>query len=130
MTEQTDKAKAFFILLDADVVERKVMDVFIKMFDDGEDRKQSRNNAMNFLYTLMVADRSENHPVMDRVLTEMFNSGRLRMGGASGDFIDSLRTLIRGVVQEEITRVMNDIDRRAVDLKRAEYSNRHKWNKF
>ena len=127
MTEQTDKAKAFFILHDADVVERKVMDVFIKMFDDREDRKQSRDNAMNFLYTLMVADRSENHPVMDRVLAEMFHSGRLRKGGPTGDFIDSLRALIRGVVQEEIARVMNDIDRRMADLKRAEYSSRYKF---
>jgi hypothetical protein len=130
MTEQTDKAKAFFILHDADVVERKVIDVFIKMFDDGKDRARSRDNAMNFLYTLMVADRSENHPVMHRVLAEMFNSGRSHAGVVNGDFIFALRDVIRGVVQEEITRVMNDIDRRAVDLKRAEYSNRHKWNKF
>jgi tryptophanyl-tRNA synthetase len=122
MTEQTDKAKAFFILHDADVVERKVMDVFIKMFDDGEDRKQSRDNAMNFLYTLMVADRSENHPVMDRVLAEMFHSGRLGHGG----FMNNFRDLIRGIVQEQITRAMNDIERRMADLKRAEYSSRYK----
>jgi hypothetical protein len=130
MTEQTDKAKAFFILHDADVVERKVMDVFIKMFDDGEDRKQSRDNAMNFLYTPMVADRAENHPVMDRVLAEMFHSGRLRAGGPNGDFINPLRDLIRDVAREEITRAMNDIDRHMADLKRAEYSSRYKWNKF
>jgi tryptophanyl-tRNA synthetase len=123
MTEQTDKAKAFFILHDADVVERKVMDVFIKMFDDGEDRKQSRDNAMNFLYTLMVADSSENHPVMDRVLAEMFHSGRLVHGG----FMHNFRDLIRGIVQEQITRAMNDIERRMADLKRAEYSSRYKF---
>lgn len=130
MTEQTDKAKAFFILHDADVVERKVVDVFNEMFDDRQDRQSAQSNAMNFLHILMTADASNNHPLMNRVLSEMFHSGRLRMGGASGDFIDSLRTLIRGVVQVEIQQAMDDITRRTADLKRAEYSSRYKWDKF
>lgn len=130
MTEQTDKAKAFFILHDADVVERKVVDVFNEMFDDRQDRQSAQSNAMNFLHILMTADASNNHPLMNRVLSEMFHSGRLRMGGPNGDFIDSLRTLIRGVVQVEIQQAMNDIERRMADLKRAEYSSRYKWGKF
>jgi hypothetical protein len=128
MTEQTDKAKAFFILHDADVVERKVMDVFIKMFDDKEDLKQSRSNAHSFLYTLMVADRDQNHAIMNDVFANMLHGGRLGMG--HGGFMDNFRDLIRGIVQEQLTRAMNDIDRRTVDLKRAEYSSRYKWDKF
>ena len=126
MTEQTDKAKAFFILHDADVVERKVVDVFNEMFDDRQDRQSAQSNAMNFLHILMTADASNNHPLMNRVLSEMFHSGRLRMGGPNGDFIDRLREFIRGIAQEQVARAMNDIDRRTADLKRAEYSSRYK----
>lgn len=127
MTEQTDKAKAFFILHDADVVERKVVDVFNEMFDDRQDRQSAQSNAMNFLHILMTADASNNHPLMNRVLSEMFHSGRLRMGGPNGDFIDRLREFIRGIAQEQVARAMNDIDRRTADLKRAEYSSRYKF---
>jgi hypothetical protein len=130
MTDDNDKAKTFFILHDADVVEKKVVDVVNKMFNDSIDKPTSRSNAMSFLYVLMTADASSNHPVMDRVLSEMFHSGRLPMSGPNGDFIDRLREFIRGIVQEQITRAMHDIDRRVVDLKRAEYSSRYKWDKF
>lgn len=127
MTDDNDKAKTFFILHDADVVEKKVADVVSKMFNDSIDKPTSRNNAMNLLYVIMTADASNNHPVMNGVMDELFHSRRLRMDKPNGDFIDSLRTLIQGIVQEQITRAMHDIDRRVVDLKRAEYSSRYKW---
>lgn len=130
MTDDNDKAKAFFILHDPDVVEKKVVEVLSKMFNDPIDRGASQRNATSFLYTLMIADAQENHPVMNKVMNELFHSGRLRMGSGFGDadFIDSIRQLIRGVVQDEIHRAMNQLERRAEDLKRAEFGSR--YNKF
>lgn len=130
MTDDNDKAKAFFILHDPDVVEKKVVEVLSKMFNDPIDRGASQRNATSFLYTLMIADAQENHPVMNKVMNELFHSGRLRMGSGFGeaDFIDSIRQLIRGAVQEEIHRTINQLERRVDDLKRGEYNSR--YNKF
>lgn len=130
MTDDNDKAEAFFILHDAGVVERKVADVLSKLFNDPIDRGASQRNATSFLYTLMIADAQERHPVMNKVMNELFHSGRLRMGSGFGDadFIDSIRQLVRGVVQDEIHRAMNQLERRVDDLKRAEFNSR--YNKF
>lgn len=130
MTDDNDKAKAYFILHDPDVVEKKVVDVLSKMFNDPIDRGASQRNATSFLYTLMIADAKENHPVMNKVMNELFHSGRLRMGSGFGDadFIDSIRQLIRATVQEEIHRAMSQLERRADNLKRAEFNSR--YNKF
>lgn len=130
MTDDNDKAKAFFILHDKDVVDKKVVDVLSKLFNDSIDRTASRHNAQHFLHTLMIADAQENHPVMNHVMNELFHSGRLRMGSGFGeaDFIDSLRALIRRAVEEEIHRALNQIERRVEDLKRAELNNRYnRW---
>lgn len=130
MTNDNDKAKAFFILHDPDVVENKVMDVLTRLFSDPIDRKMSRKNAKNFLHTLLMSDADENHPIMNHVMNELFHSGRLRMGSGFGeaDFIDSIRQLIRNVVREEMARTMDQIERRVDDLKRGEYNSR--YNKF
>lgn len=128
MTDDNDKAKAFFILHDADVVEKKVAAVMAKIFNDPIDRSASRHNATGFLYTLMIADAQERHPVMSRVMNELFDHGR--MGSMTGPslFIDSIRQLVRATVQEEIHRAMNQLERRVDDLKRAEFNSR--YNKF
>lgn len=127
MTDDNDKVKAFFILHDADVVEKKVADVLNKIFNDPIDRGASRHNATGFLYTLMIADAQERHPVMNRVMNELFDHGR--MGSMTGSlFIDSIQQLVRATVQEEIHRAMNQLGRRVDDLKRAEFNSR--YNKF
>lgn len=130
MTDDNDKAKAFFILHDPDVVEKKVMDVIGRLFNNSTGNEHARQNAQHFLYTLMIADANENHPVMNRVMNELFHSGRLRMGSGFGeaDFIDSIRQLVRGVVQEEIHRTITQLESRVSDLKRAEYNRR--YNRF
>lgn len=130
MTDDNDKAKAFFILHDPDVVEKKVVEVLSKMFNDPIDRVASQRNATSFLYTLMIADAKDNHTIMNRVMNELFHSGRLRMGSGFGeaDFIDSIRQLIRGVVQKEIYHTINQLECRVDDLKRGEYNSR--YNKF
>lgn len=130
MTDDNDKAKAFFILHDPDVVEKKVVEVLSKMFNDPIDRVASQRNATSFLYTLMIADAKDNHTIMNRVMNELFHSGRLRMGSGFGeaDFIDSIRQLIRGVVQKEIYHTINQLECRVDDLKRAEFNSR--YNKF
>lgn len=127
MTDDNDKAKAFFILHDPDVVEKKVVEVLSKMFNDPIDRGASQRNATSFLYTLMIADAQERHPVMNRVMNELFDtewSGRM----GSPPFIDNIRQLIRGVVQEEIHRTISQLESRVSDLKRAEYNRR--YNRF
>lgn len=132
MTDDNDKAEAYFILHDANVVERKVADVLSKLFNDPIDRGASQRNATSFLYTLMIADAQENHPVMTQVMNELFHSTRMGSGMGSGfgeaAFFDSIRQLIRATVQEEIHRAMNQLERRADDLKRAEFGSR--YNKF
>lgn len=124
MTDDNDKAKAFFILHDADVVEKKVADVLDKLFNDPIDRGASQRNATSFLYTLMIADAHERHPVMSRVLNELF----MGPGFVESVFFGNIRQLIRATVQEEIHRAMNQLERRADDLKRAEFGSR--YNKF
>ena len=126
MTDENDKAKAFFILHDPDVVEKKVIDVIGRLFNNSTGNEHARQNAHHFLYTLIIADADQNHPVMNRVMNELFHSGRLRMGDS--DFIDSLKQLIRGVVREEMAQTMNHIEHRIEDLKRSEYNSR--YNKF
>lgn len=126
MTDENDKAKAFFILHDPDVVEKKVVEVINKLFTDPTDKPSAQHNAQHFLYTLIIADANKNHPVMNRVMNELFHSGRLRMGDS--DFIDSLKQLIRGVVREEMAQTMNHIKHRIEDLKSSEYNSR--YNKF
>lgn len=128
MTDDNDKAKAFFILHDPDVVEKKVVEVLSKMFNDPIDRGASQRNATSFLYTLMIADAHERHPVMSRVLNELFDRGQMGSSFGPNVFIDSIQQLVRGVVQEEIHRAMSQLERRADGLKRAEYSSR--YNKF
>lgn len=129
MTDDNDKAKAFFILHDKDVVDKKVVDVLSKLFNDSIDRTASRRNAQHFLDTLMIADAKDNHPIMTQVMNELFHSGRLRMSNpGAGDFIDSIRALIRMAVEEEMHRALNQIERRVEDLKRAEFNNR--YNRF
>lgn len=126
MTNENDKAKTFFILHDPDVVEKKVVEVINKLFIDPTDKPSVQHNAQSFLYALIIADADKNHPVMNRVMNELFHSGRLRMGDS--DFIDSLKHLIRGVVREEMAQTMNHIEHRIEDLKRSEYNSR--YNKF
>lgn len=129
MTDDNDKAKAFFILHDPDVVEKKVVEVLSKMFNDPIDRTASRRNAQHFLDTLMIADAKDNHPIMTPVMNELFHSGRLRMSNpGAGDFIDSIRALIRMAVEEEIHRTISQLESRVSDLKRAEYNRR--YNRF
>jgi hypothetical protein len=128
MTDDNDKAKAFFILHDADVVEQKVADVLNKIFNDPIDRGASQRNATSFLYTLMIADAHERHPVMTRVMNELFDHGQMGSSFGPSVFIDIIRQLIRATVQEEIHRAMNQLERRADDLKRAEFGSR--YNKF
>lgn len=128
MTDDNDKAKAFFILHDPDVVEKKVVEVLSKMFNDPIDRGASQRNATRFLYTLMIADAQENHPVMTQVMNHLFGNGRMGSGFGESAFFDSLRQVIRGVAQEEIHRAMTQIERRVGDLKRAEFGSR--YNKF
>lgn len=129
MNDDNDKAQAFFILNDADVVEQKVADVFRNLFLDTVNNRAATRNGIDLLYSIMRADAAQNHPVMNDVLNEMFHSGRLRMNGPAnrGDFIDSLQHLIRGLVQEEIQKSLDHIGRRVHDLKRAEYNARNNY---
>jgi hypothetical protein len=128
MTDDNDKAEAFFILHDAGVVERKVADVLSKLFNDPIDRGASQRNATSFLYTLMIADAHERHPVMTRVMNELFDHGQMGSSFGRSVFFDSIRQLIRATVQEEIHRAMEHFERRVGDLKRAELNSR--YNKF
>lgn len=130
MTDDNDKAKAFFILHDPDVVEKKVVEILGRLFNNTTGNQHAQSNAQSLLYTLMIADADGNHAIMNRVMNELFHSGRLRMGSGFGeaDFIDSIRQLIRGVVQEEIHRTISQLESRVSDLKRAEYNRR--YNRF
>ena len=127
--DDNDKAQAFFILNDADVVEQKVAKVLSNIFYGREDTHLSKRNCMNFLYELLLADANENHPMMNRVFNTMFHSGRLRMSSpGSGDFIDSLQHLIRQEVREQLAQLPKEMDRRIDELKRMEMQTRYnKW---
>ena len=116
MSDQDNKAKAFFILNDANVIEEAVVRVLERFLTSGYD------NASQMLYMLMRADQYRGGYVLNNAITNNLQSR------STSPLHEELRDIIRVVVKEELAQLPNHIEERIKELKRMEMQNRYnKW---
>lgn len=120
MTSDDDKAQAFFILNDADVVERKIIDVLETLFMINQRTVSSHINARNFLGRLLDADIRHGGTILDSRL------GQHLHGNFSGHFMSELRIRIQELVREELAHIPRELETRIEQLKKLEKATQYK----
>jgi len=102
MDKQTDKAKAYFIINDDDVVQQAVSNAIIRMFMDRHGSSpQTQRNAMALLESLMDADMRHGGVLIGRYIESTLHD----------DNPNRVKSSLAEIVRREVRREIDMYDR-------------------